>query len=222
MSCERTRAALIEVALGADPDGEVRAHLEACPACQGELQARRGVLSRIDGELRSALAAAPSPELLPRVRERLAEDAARKGWALRRWLPAAVGALALVVAVWQWPATPSPPRSPEARLGPPRREPPSTASTAAPQAPLPAEAAPPLPSSAAPPRRAVAALRHGGPAEPEVLVPRDGELALRRFVGLLRSEPEQGQALLRAEGGLEPLPDLAIVPLEVKPLSAEP
>ncbi len=66
MNCEKTREYMIELIDGrlAGPAGdEVRAHLEACPACRAEL-----------GELRETLAALdrlPAPEPSPRLRERV-------------------------------------------------------------------------------------------------------------------------------------------------------
>jgi anti-sigma factor RsiW len=78
---------------------DVLRHLETCPACAAELEARTRLRSRLKSAVQSQ--AAP-PELAARVRERLRKSESRS-WRSLSWQPFAMAAAAAVVlsaAIW--------------------------------------------------------------------------------------------------------------------------
>jgi hypothetical protein len=163
--------------------------------------ADRQLLERIDGELRDALTVTPSSGFLPRVRERIAEEPESGGFRVWRWLvPAAAvaGAAILAVRVMDTPAPPDvlPGFS---RAGIATLKPATT-----PARPL------VWPSRVA--RKTTRA--------PEVLVPETDRIAFERFVVAL-SKGRIDEAAVDAALSRR-LEDIAIAPIEIKPLTSEP
>jgi len=202
MTCERNRSEIRDVALGSAPSRRVEAHLVSCPVCRGVLGEERRRLAEIDDELGKALAVAPSPSLLPRVREVAARRLAREPQSRLVWLaPVAASIVALAVllplvqrtalAPGRTPVPPSPaapatqPTVSEAEVPPTvvglqaredsHRQPARARSIHRPAAARPAKAA---------------------SAEPEVIVPPGGEAALRRYVQAIRHSRVVGEVVL--------------------------
>lgn len=74
MLCEHYKDALIEgAAAGAAPQGELRAHLDACATCRAVFDEEQSLFATIDSGLHAAVNAEVPPSLLPRVRTRLDE-----------------------------------------------------------------------------------------------------------------------------------------------------
>ena len=85
MPCEPYKNALVETAAtGAEPQGELRAHLAACPACRTAFAEEQSLFSSIDARLHATANVEMPPSLLPRVRARLDQAAAPQS----RWIPA--------------------------------------------------------------------------------------------------------------------------------------
>jgi hypothetical protein len=190
MPCETFQNALVEAAAsGLQPQGELRAHLDACPACRTAFVQEQSLFSSIDSSLRAAVNAEIPASLLPRVRASIAEEpAVTRGW-IPGWL-AMAGAAAMLVALiavltvrrtslGQLPATTASKASAPAPNVPPQKT----------QNPNPA-----LPASTnfvSPVRTAGTHLPAPHNAMPEVLVPRDQE-------ALLASYAEQWNQRMRA------------------------
>ncbi len=99
-------------------EGELRAHLEACPDCRATLERERRLVGAIDRGVRAHLAAEPSRNLAARVRMRLAEERAGSvaglpsawrfvprwwpEWGLRPWIPVTAAALIGLTAALVW------------------------------------------------------------------------------------------------------------------------
>jgi hypothetical protein len=98
MPCEHYKNALIEAAAsGAEPLGELRAHLAACPECRAALAQEQSLFSSIDTGLHAAVNVELPASLIPRVRASIAEEpAVTRGW-IPSWL-AMAGAAAMLVA----------------------------------------------------------------------------------------------------------------------------
>lgn len=215
MSCERYADALLETALGEPAPPELLSHLRACVACGQALERERGLVGRIEGELREAVSVTPSPALLPRVRAQVRDVAAdSRPWRLFWLLPVAAGLVAVAAAVALRQS--SEPAAIQAR---------SAVSAAVAESPRPIPEArvsvPSLPTRpfVRQPRLARAK------TEPEVLVPPGDEELVRRFVVALRARRPDETGIVAGE--TQPgSPALAIPlleeipPLEMKPLTA--
>lgn len=176
----------------------------------------RDLLGRVDEELQQTLDVAPGPEFLPRVRERVANEAsASRAWTQPWLIPVAAGLVAVIATMLllRQPAT----------TGSPAIQARSEASPAVAESPRPIpEARVSVPE---PPTRPL--VRQPRPerakTEPEVLVPPGEEELLRSFVAGIQTGRVDATAL--AAGEAKP-PDLAIAPLEeipsleVKPLTS--
>ena len=172
--------------------------------------ADRELLERIDQELREALRIAPSPEFLPRVRERIAGESDRP-LLLVRWLLLAGAASAALMFALRPPARDVLPISREsgvARLTP---------------------GSPSRPGSAHQPRITADATRPAVlrsprasrrvPRESAVFVPRSERVAFERFIAGLDRWTFQDTVLT----GVPALPAedrVVIAPLEIPPMSA--
>jgi hypothetical protein len=106
MPCEHYQNALVEAAAtGAEPLGELRAHLAACAVCRAAFAQEQSLFYSIDTSLHVTANAEVPASLLPRVRTRLVEAAAPQRMWTPSWL-ALAGAAAMVVtfvaarAVW--------------------------------------------------------------------------------------------------------------------------
>ena len=112
MACESYRNSLRDAALGAlDPgaDARLRVHLAECHACRAEFARAEAFARAMDSAVAEAFSAEPSPEMLARLRSRIAQEPSPARWfSAPAWLPVAVGALALAaLTLWIRPRTPS-------------------------------------------------------------------------------------------------------------------
>ena len=73
MACERYGEALANMAAGLPAPAGLEAHLGSCEACREELQVLRRALAVADTQMAGLLAAEPSPELVVRIRQAVAE-----------------------------------------------------------------------------------------------------------------------------------------------------
>jgi hypothetical protein len=103
VDCRETREladAFLSDQLPAETTHEVVKHLETCPACRAEFDARRLLRTRLQNAIDTAADLAPDAEFLATLAARLRpSDAPRKitrrAW-LESWMPAAAALLALV------------------------------------------------------------------------------------------------------------------------------
>jgi hypothetical protein len=226
MSCNRFRDEMGDVAAGATASGDLRQHLAGCEACRARLESQRVLITRIDGELRSALSLDPTPGLLLRARRRAEERSFATRMNHWRWLvPAAVALGVLVLGVSLGRDSGRPPAPDRATVAEARR--PAPAGTAAagrgePEPPSPARPAPAAEPALRTARAVVA--RPARPAGPEVLVPRNEAEVLLSFVRSVGTRPWDPRSLLAA--GLEPeaapVPDIRVGAVEIPPLAVEP
>ena len=79
---------------------ELNAHLASCVACAAELARVRLLLSAIDRGVEASVRAEPSPEMMARVRRRIAEEPAPHA-GIGMWIPVAA-TLAVTVAAFLW------------------------------------------------------------------------------------------------------------------------
>ncbi len=69
MLCKHYKVALIEAAASsAQPQGDLRAHLEACASCRAAFEQEQSLFASIDAGLHVAANAEVPASLLPRVR----------------------------------------------------------------------------------------------------------------------------------------------------------
>lgn len=214
MSCERFETELTEHALGAPASPPLAAHLAACAACRSRVEDERSLAGWIDGELREAVRAEPSPAFLSRLRASMAEIPPPRrlepAW-FAATLAAGLGLLLLL-----WPAAAPPPEKASVVKVPPA--PPA----AAPDAPRPRRTAPP-PSAAALLRRIdplpQVALPVAAPAG--VVVPPGQRDAILRLVSLMARGVVSPPSLL-LEGPPAELsrpPELTVPELRLEPLA---
>ena len=84
MLCEHYKEALIEAAAsGAEPHGDLRAHLDGCAGCRAAFEQEQALFASIDGGLRVTANADVPASLLPRVRARLHAEPFRRAMALQ-------------------------------------------------------------------------------------------------------------------------------------------
>jgi anti-sigma factor RsiW len=221
MACERFRDALTDVAAGAPAPVAVEAHLASCEGCQAELHRLRQALAVADAQMAGLVAAEPSPELLARIRQAVAEASPSPAWRFGWMWPATAAAATLLVALAVWVGRgPSP--SPEARVAVDGKgsaipaDPSSPGSNGAPRD----DRAPAVGDRRSPPRARAATVGVPRDDAPEVLVPPGEGEALLRLVALVHRE-RLSPAGLGAAG--QPSPDLAEpVPLEITPIEIVP
>jgi hypothetical protein len=216
MPCKYYKDALIEsAASGAQPHGDLRAHLAGCVSCRAAFAQEQALFSSIDTGLHVTANAEMPGSLLPRVRARLVEAAAPRRMSTPNWF-ALAGATAMVVAfvaaraVWHAnvernPSTTSVQTNSPGSVVPPLQN------SVSPSVPLPTkESLPPSRSTAvrnpAQPERP--AIRN---AMPEVLVLHDQEV-------LLVSYAEQWRQRKRPRLMAEESDEKALLPLQVAPI----
>jgi hypothetical protein len=223
MPCEPYKNALVEAAAtGAEPLGELRAHLAACPACRAALAQEQSLFSSIDTGLSAAVNAEIPASLLPRVRARIAEEpAVTRGW-IPGWL-AMAGAAAIIIAflaaqaAWRNVAPRKPvematqPASPVQVPLPPVRSPESAPTSRH--------------DSATQPQ--VSVVRNSVPRQtrttrnpdPQVLVPRDQEVLLARYAEQWRSRKRL--PLMAETSSDTPMAPLQIAPIQIAQLDVK-
>ena len=186
MPCKPHKDALIEAANnGAEPQGDLRAHLAECADCRAAFEQERSLFASIDASLQIAANADVPASLLPGVRARLDEESApRRIWATN-WLVLASAAV-LVVGFLAARAflRPTVVQEPVQSVGKPVVPP---LVTAPPQNHGPVLLSPAEKNSASQRREVVAKLplehdaQAKGSTTPQVLVPRDQELLLAEY-----------------------------------------
>jgi hypothetical protein len=222
MPCKHYKDALIEAAAsGAEPQGELRAHLAGCADCRAAFEQERALFASIDAGLHVAANAEVPISLLRRVRARLDEAVVPK----RHWIQPlvfAAASVALAFAIFL--------------LARPHISSPDHQAKQTPQIPvmetLPTNARPQNPSADA---QSVSSnvnhsqtlghstsLRPVASSHPEVLVPPDERKALARFVVVLQERREVAVALVtpapQTKNELANLEPLQIKGLEIKTL----
>jgi len=98
MPCEHYKNALIEAAAnGAEPQGELRAHLNVCLDCRAAFEQEQSLFASIDTGLHVTANPEVPPSLLPCVRARRDDAAAPRGGWVTNWF-ALAGAAVMIVA----------------------------------------------------------------------------------------------------------------------------
>jgi hypothetical protein len=93
MPCENYKDALIEAAAsGAEPQAELRAHLDSCAACRTAFVQEQSLFVSIDSGLRQSVSAEVPASLLPRVRACIAEETVPSRRWFTNWLTVATAA----------------------------------------------------------------------------------------------------------------------------------
>jgi hypothetical protein len=194
MTCEESRKALIDAALGACSP-ELEAHLSGCGPCRTALAAERELLGRIATELQEALDVRPSPAFRPGIRQRVAALQGRPDAGRRWWLVPALATLTGVLVVGHLvrhtTPTPTPPVPAQTSPADPRSvratesvEPTTTRVPEAAPTPIPREVTAPAPGqhTARDTRQETAE----GASMPRVFVPPEDAEAVRRLARRLR------------------------------------
>jgi len=98
MPCKHYKDTLIEAAAsGVEPEGELRAHLEACDSCRAGFAEEQNLFASIDAGLHATVNAKVPVSLLPRVRARLDEAGApRNSWVTNRLVLASAAVVVVV------------------------------------------------------------------------------------------------------------------------------
>jgi len=232
MDCKRYKRLISDSATGLiDParDLELRGHLARCENCRLALERQRSLLAAIDKTLLQTLAAEPSPQMLARIRDRIATGSfERRKQNFLPWpLAVATGCLALLVAglvVW------SIRRYSSARsMLPPNSA--SVAEKSAPSKPFLSTASgqgknsrPVTSNSGLLPHGHKIAGTNGGHRrreQPYVLVERDEPALVHEFYDELHTNPIRAAPTPKMAAGVNGKADqfVAIAPLKIKPLT---
>lgn len=97
-ACPEWKDALLDAALGLPVSAPLAAHLAACAACRGDLEALRARAVRLDADVRNLVRSDPPPSLAPRVLSALPPRHSRRK-ILLAWAAAALVALGGALAV---------------------------------------------------------------------------------------------------------------------------
>jgi hypothetical protein len=186
----------------------------------------------LEKEIEAALGVDPSPEFLPRLRARIADDRTHAGWTIGswRWAGAALGVVAVTLGLWLMRDTA--PVSPEQTIAtaPRRAEPGAPAANQG--TPPPAfERLPLIDTAASAPRQrvveSVPRARQSAPdavaAPLEVLISQDEAAGLQRLfsaIGDRRIETSTLPDLATALKPPEPIADIVVEPITINPLAA--
>ena len=223
MPCEHHKDALIQAAAsGVEPEGELRAHLEACDSCRAAFAEEQALFASIDAGIHVKANADVPVSLLPRVRARLDEaDAPRNSWITSRFVLATAAVVVVVFfaarAVRHINAGREPVASVE-RTNVPQVAPPSPR-----QSPVVVSSG--VKNSVAPrqfnsPKNSAAAeVAVGVKTEPEVLVPRDQETLLAAYAeqwNLHKRAP-----LIAQDSNATILVQLQIAPIQIDELGVK-
>jgi hypothetical protein len=209
VSCDRYGSELMDLALGAAVPPEVETHAASCPSCGKKLARMREQVSLMDEELCLGGAAVPGPHFQSRVRARLAAERSARPAGMRFLFPAAAGLAAVVLGLLLL-------RRPAAE------RPVETASGASPR-PTAAETAAAPPPSALPVRPAPAprTARPQPPSQAVLADPAEGA-ALAVLAARLDSGRTRPESLRMPEAESDEMKEIAIAPLDVRPLEAAP
>jgi len=222
MPCERYQNALIEAAASSTaPQGELRAHLAACAACRTAFAQEQSLFSSMDEGLRATANADVPASLLPRVRVRLADEAApRRMWTQPMIFAAASVALAFAIFLVVRPHHTRPDNQAKQTAQIPVSETPETNAGGQNSGPATQIVSSNVNNSRTPDHSTL--LRPVASSQPEVLVPADEREAFAHFVATLQERGDVAVALVTpssdAKGEPAGLKRLQIDSLEVKPL----
>jgi anti-sigma factor RsiW len=230
MPCQHYKEALIEAAAsGSEPQGELRAHLDACANCRAAFEQEQLLFVSVDAGLRVSANAEVPASLLPRVRARLGEESVpRYSWFTNRIVLASAAVIVVAFfaarAVWRPNTVQSPVESIGKTSAPPQVTPSLQTHEAVVVSPVEKNAVSQR-KFAISKNTSVHETQVKGKTMPEVLVPRDQEVLLAKYAeqwSLRKRAP-----LLLAHNSdstvLEPLqvPPIQIAELDVKPLAEE-
>ena len=222
MPCEHYKDALIEAAAsGSQPQGDLRAHLDACAPCRALFEQEQSLFASIDAGLQVTANAVVPASLVPHVLARLDEAVTPQ----RRWmqhLVFATAGVALLFAIFlfaqQHPSRPDNQAKQTPQI--PVSEPPTT--DAHNQNSVPSTQIVSSNVNNSQRRGRSTSLHTVTSSQPEVLVPPDEREAFARFIATLGERREVAVALVRPaeqtkdkSASLEPL---QINGLEIKPL----
>jgi hypothetical protein len=180
----------------------------------------------LEKDIEAAVCVDPSPEFLPRIRERIATERVREGWlwsGSRRWAGAAAVVTAVaVIAVWTLRDPSRAPREAHITDTPPVE---SITPSVEPALPAPALVA----SSAESQKPVSAPVVHTSrltrtPAvvkRPEVLISLDEAVALRQLIVAIAARQVQATDIPQLAAGSAPLPtieEIVLEPIELSPI----
>ncbi len=223
MPCKHHKDALMEAAAsGAEPQGELRAHLDFCVDCRAAFEQEQSLFASIDAGLHVAANVEVPVSLLPRVRARLDESAAPQ----RRWFTpwfALASAAVLVVAffaaraAWRENVVHQPVETARNASVPMRVTPPQNHDRVV---------APPVVKDSPSQLQLAIAKNHqarqrlgSGKTIPEVLVPRDQEVLLAEYAEQWRLH---AHPLLLAQGfDATVLSPLQVAPIQIAELDVK-
>jgi hypothetical protein len=225
MPCQHYKEALIEAAASnVQPQGELRAHLDACAACRAAFEQEQSLFASIDAGLHFAANTEVPASLLPRVRARLDEETVpRRLWAAN-WLVLASAAAIIVSffvarSVWRPTVVQRPVEMAGNTSVPPKVKP-------SPRNQIPV-VAPPLEKNSGSPRQ-LAIARNASAREklvigktiPEVLVPHDQEVLLVEYAEQWRLH-KRGPLLLARNSDATILAPLQVAPIQIAELDVK-
>jgi hypothetical protein len=224
MPCKHYKNALIEAAAsGAQPQGDLRAHLDACTSCRAAFAQDQSLFALIDTGLHATANAEVPASLLPRVRVGLDEAAAtRSGWPTH-WFALASAVLVVVAffaarVVWHTNVVQKPVETARKTSVPPQLTPPPENHNAAVVRPV--EKNPVL-------RRQFVISKNlpahetlvNGKTMPEVLVPRDQEVLLAEYAEQWRLHKRTPLLAQDSDGTILAL--LQVAPIQIAELDVK-
>jgi hypothetical protein len=217
MPCQHYKNALIEAAAsGAQPQGDLRAHLAGCADCRAAFAQEQSLFASIDAGLHVAANAEAPASLLPRVRARLDDAVAKQ----RRWLQPvilAAASVALTFAIFLF-ARPHPSRPDnQAKQTPQILGSETLVKNARPQVSGPATQIVSSTANKSQTRVHSTLLRTVTSSQLEVLVPPDEREAFARFVAVLGERREVALALATPAPQRKDEP-ASLEPLQIKEL----
>ena len=224
MPCEHYQNALIEAAAtGFEPKGELRAHLAACAACRTAFAQEQSLFFSVDEGLRAVANPEVPASLLPRVRARLADEAApirSRRFPTFVLAGAAVMVVALLVARTAWHTNveqpPSNTASDSTTSSAVRQQPQAQNSNAATPVTGNSGAHPQVAATRIPAHLASRATRD---SMPEVLVPPDQEVLLVSYAEQWRQRKRL--PLVAADFDVTNLSPLQIAPIQISQLDVK-
>ncbi len=212
MLCKHYKVALIEAAASsAQPQGDLRAHLEACASCRAAFEQEQSLFASIDAGLHVAANAEVPASLLPRVRARLDDvEAQQRCWMSPLIFAAATVALAFAIFLAARPRYPRPDIQAKQTPQIPVNGTPATSTRHQNSVQGTQIVSSNVNNSQA--RGHSTLLRPVASSQPEVLVPPDEREAFARFVAVLRERREVAVALAT------PAPQSKDEPASLEPL----
>ncbi|HEV1994992.1 MAG TPA: hypothetical protein VGR03_11730 [Candidatus Acidoferrum sp.] len=223
MPCKHYKNALIEAAAsGAQPQGELRAHLADCASCCATFAQEQALFSSIDAGLYVTANAELPASLLPRVRARLDEEGIpRRNWVTAGFVLASAAAIVIALftarVVWRTNGEHQPVESVANKsVSAPGVQPPQGQFAIAPpvKKDSTSQLQVPLVRNPVPPR--AFSTRN---SMPEVLVPRDQEVLLVHYADQWRGRKRA--PLVAADSDETTLTSLQVAPIQIAQLDVK-